>query len=459
MLKPRKQIRLQMVKVELPRSSRADRANIYLGKKLVKRVDRKTLYEAGKHVRDIVEDRNGAKGDYFQLRKPLRDAYRLTQLEWLLSWVPGRNTLYMLRKFPRPVVTAAMKKAQEEAFRDILDSWDMPTMLTRNVEPSPDIRKLYDRLRERHAGKPLTVIVPNAPRLPGRSSFEAYVRSGAMCSPAHQRMLDIQAALNLLGVKDFKALKIADVDMSGIDEPERKYHAASVLVTLGGKPLDRKENARLASIIAAFLTEFRRQVGVERMLAYPTTGPQIHRWLAHIGTIVHTVGELPKRQNAIDFLTEQQWGVFGVNFHELIKSAHVSMCLLDKGERHGRIGAMGDHYLDGSKVAAPLDREGIDIYAWPSQCISDKLIGIDTCPNSDAMESLRNLALKEGDIDPKAIVRLMKARGDGTYEFTIDSLGAIEKEGPNAYRNKISPNTPDFGKIRDKKDPKGESDA
>ncbi len=448
MLKPRKQIRLQMVKVELPRSSRADRANIYLGKKLVKRVDRETLYKAGKHVRDIVEDRNSEKGDYFQLRKPLRDAYRLTQLEWLRSWVPGRNTLYMLRKFPRPVVTAAMKKAQEEAFRDILDSWERYSPPTLNIQMSAEMQKLFDRIREARASRPLTIIVPSAPRLPGRSSFEAYVRSGAMCSPAHQRMLDIQAALNLLGVKDFKALRIADVDMSGVEEPERQFHAASVLVTLGGKPLDRKENARLASIITAFLTEFRRQVGVERMLAYPSTGPQIHRWLAHVGTIVPQLGELPKRENAIDFLTEQQWGVFGVNFHELIKSAHVSMCLLDKSERHGRIGAMGDHFQNGE----------LDIYTWPSQCISDKLVGIDTCPNPKAIDDLLDLAIHPGDIDPVTIAKAIKARRGGGQEFTIDSLGAFDRE-PNAYRNKISPNTPDFGNIRDKKDPKGESDA
>ncbi|QVW55060.1 hypothetical protein pEaSNUABM29_00016 [Erwinia phage pEa_SNUABM_29] len=112
MLKPRKQKRLQTVKITQPRSSRAIAANAYIGKKLVYKVEWQVMVKVARHLKEMIEARDQDKGDYFQQKKIYRDLYRLNQLEWLLSWVYGRDTLYMLRKFPRPVQRSTENQLQ-----------------------------------------------------------------------------------------------------------------------------------------------------------------------------------------------------------------------------------------------------------------------------------------------------------------------------------------------------------
>ncbi|AXF51056.1 hypothetical protein MLDJOKPK_00017 [Salmonella phage SPAsTU] len=102
MLKPRKQKRLQVVKITKSRSSRAIAANAYIGKKHVYKVDWGTMVKVAKHLREMVDAPDQDKGDYFQQKKIYRDLFRLNQMEWVLSWVPGRDTLYFMRKFPAP---------------------------------------------------------------------------------------------------------------------------------------------------------------------------------------------------------------------------------------------------------------------------------------------------------------------------------------------------------------------
>ncbi|MCT7475986.1 hypothetical protein N5V81_13465 [Escherichia coli] len=103
MLKPRKQKRLQVVKITKSRSSRAVAANAYIGQKLIYRVNWELMVKVAKHLRDMVDAPDQDKGDYFQQKKIYRDLFRLNQMEWVLSWVPGRDTLYFMRKFPRPM--------------------------------------------------------------------------------------------------------------------------------------------------------------------------------------------------------------------------------------------------------------------------------------------------------------------------------------------------------------------
>lgn len=102
MLKPRKQKRLQVVKITKSRSSRAIAANAYIGKKHVYKVDWGTMVKVAKYLREMVDAPDQDKGDYFQQKKIYRDLFRLNQMEWVLSWVPGRDTLYFMRKFPAP---------------------------------------------------------------------------------------------------------------------------------------------------------------------------------------------------------------------------------------------------------------------------------------------------------------------------------------------------------------------
>ncbi|HHS7556216.1 TPA: hypothetical protein ACTPQ1_004506 [Salmonella enterica] len=102
MLKPRKQKRLQVVKITKSRSSRAVAANAYIGKKLIYCVNWELMAKVAMHLREMVDAPDQDKGDYFQQKKIYRDLFRLNQMEWVLSWVPGRDTLYFMRKFPAP---------------------------------------------------------------------------------------------------------------------------------------------------------------------------------------------------------------------------------------------------------------------------------------------------------------------------------------------------------------------
>lgn len=103
MLKPRKQKRLQFVKIVHPQSRRVTGGRLYVGKHRSRLITWSAMANVATQLQAMVEDRCQLKGDFFQEKKPYRDIFRTLKACWVLSWVPGREQLYFLRKFPRPM--------------------------------------------------------------------------------------------------------------------------------------------------------------------------------------------------------------------------------------------------------------------------------------------------------------------------------------------------------------------
>lgn len=103
MLKPRKQKRLQFVKIVHPQSRRVTGGRLYVGKHRSCLITWSAMANVATQLQAMVEDRCQLKGDFFQEKKPYRDIFRTLKACWVLSWVPGREQLYFLRKFPRPM--------------------------------------------------------------------------------------------------------------------------------------------------------------------------------------------------------------------------------------------------------------------------------------------------------------------------------------------------------------------
>ncbi|ENH3614687.1 hypothetical protein ABV111_001120 [Salmonella enterica subsp. enterica serovar Newport] len=103
MLKPRKQKRLQFVKIVHPESRRVTGGRLYVGKHRSRLISWSAMANVATQLQAMVEDRCQLKGDFFQEKKPYRDIFRTLKACWVLSWVPGREQLYFLRKFPRPM--------------------------------------------------------------------------------------------------------------------------------------------------------------------------------------------------------------------------------------------------------------------------------------------------------------------------------------------------------------------
>lgn len=102
MLKPRKlKNRYQVTKQTTSRTSRAQAVVIYGGKKKLLHLAFEKIRKINKEVEPMLLNPNGRK-DFFMLRRVIKDIFRMTQGEWILSWLDNRRELYFHRKFPRP---------------------------------------------------------------------------------------------------------------------------------------------------------------------------------------------------------------------------------------------------------------------------------------------------------------------------------------------------------------------
>lgn len=102
MLKPRKlKNRYQVTKQTTSRTSRAQAVVIYGGKKKLLHLAFEKIRKINKEVEPMLLNPNG-RDDFFMMRRVIKDIFRMTQAEWILSWVDDRRELYFHRKFPRP---------------------------------------------------------------------------------------------------------------------------------------------------------------------------------------------------------------------------------------------------------------------------------------------------------------------------------------------------------------------
>lgn len=118
MLKPRKvKNRYQVTKQTTPRTSRAHAVVIYLGKRKLRHVDFKSIRNLNKEVEPKLLSPNG-RDDFFMLRRVIKDIFRMTQGEWILSWVINRPELFFHRKFPRPKPFVLSQEAMDNIMKD-----------------------------------------------------------------------------------------------------------------------------------------------------------------------------------------------------------------------------------------------------------------------------------------------------------------------------------------------------
>lgn len=102
MLKPRKlKNRYQVTKQTTSRTSRAQAVVIYGGKKKLLHLAFEKIRKINQEVEPMLLRPNG-RDDFFMMRRVIKDIFRMTQGEWILSWVDNRRELYFHRKFPRP---------------------------------------------------------------------------------------------------------------------------------------------------------------------------------------------------------------------------------------------------------------------------------------------------------------------------------------------------------------------
>lgn len=103
MLKPRKaKQKWQVVKRCFPNSSRAREAVIYLPKGEGRAIiPHESMRNICKQIEGSLMNPSG-RNDFFMHSGVVRTVFRMHRTEWMLSWVPGRDHLYHLRKFPLP---------------------------------------------------------------------------------------------------------------------------------------------------------------------------------------------------------------------------------------------------------------------------------------------------------------------------------------------------------------------
>lgn len=144
MLKPRKaKQKWQVVKRCFPNSSRAREAVIYLPKGEGRAIiPHESMRNICKQIEGSLMNPSG-RNDFFMHSGVVRTVFRMHRAEWMLSWVPGRDHLYHLRKFPLP----RLPTYNHDEMLSLLTGWHAtPTAETERLSGRREVTHNFDHI-------------------------------------------------------------------------------------------------------------------------------------------------------------------------------------------------------------------------------------------------------------------------------------------------------------------------